>query len=105
MSLTLKVLPSMSSIPSTTSTVKPIITTTEYIEPEPVNYPPIIKNRMPKQPVTAGKPFSLIVPIDTFTDTEDGTNLRLALFDKNDNPLKPNSWIQFNPENREIYGL
>lgn len=60
---------------------------------------------MPKQPVTAGKPFSLIVPIDTFTDTEDGTNLKLSLTDKNDNQLKPNSWIQFNAENREIYGL
>lgn len=60
---------------------------------------------MPKQPVTAGKPFSLIVPIETFFDTEDGTTLKLALTDKNDNPLKPNSWIQFNPESREIYGL
>ena len=60
---------------------------------------------MQKQPVTAGKPFSLIVPIDTFIDTEDGTNLKLSLTDKNENPLKPNSWIQFNAENREIYGL
>lgn len=60
---------------------------------------------MPKSPVTAGKPFTLIVPLDTFYDPEDGAHLKLSLTDKNDNPLKPNSWIQFNAESREIYGL
>lgn len=60
---------------------------------------------MPKQPVTAGKPFSIAVPLETFFDQEDGTNLRLALLDRADNELKPSSWIQFNPETREIYGL
>lgn len=79
--------------------------TTEYIEPEPVNYAPTIKNRLPKQPVTAGKPFTYTVPAETFFDTEDGTNLKLELLEKNNNPLKANSWIQFNPKTREIYGL
>lgn len=60
---------------------------------------------MPKQPVTAGKPFSFQVPLETFFDTEDGTNLKLALLDRADNDLKSNSWIQFNAETREIYGL
>ncbi|XP_037036566.1 uncharacterized protein LOC119074510 isoform X2 [Bradysia coprophila] len=90
---------------STIPTTNRPTTTTEYIEPEPVNYPPAIKNRMQKLAVTAGKPFSIIVPIETFFDNEDGTNLKLSLTDKNDNPLKQNSWIQFNAENREIYGL
>lgn len=53
----------------------------------------------------AGKPFSLIVPEETFYDNEDGTNLRLAMYEKNDQPLKSTSWIQFNPDLREIYGL
>lgn len=108
-----KVVPSFATIErnttaaatSTIPTTSRPITTTEYIEPEPVNYPPIIKNRMQKIAVTAGKPFSIIVPIDTFFDSEDGTNVKLSLTDKNDNPLKHNSWIQFNSESREIYGL
>lgn len=32
-------------------------TTTEYVEPEVINTPPVIKSRLPKQPLTAGKPF------------------------------------------------
>lgn len=82
-----------------------VITTTEYFEPEPNNYPPSIHNRLPKQPVTAGKPFSFTVPLETFEDTEDGTDLKLTLLDKSDHVLKTNSWIQFNPKTREVYGL
>ena len=69
------------------------------------NTKPMIKSRLPKQPVTAGKVFSLIVPRELFIDNEDGTNLRLELLDKNEQALPQNSWIQFNPEKREIYGL
>lgn len=87
--------------PSTTTRT----TTTEFIEPEPLNYAPTIRNRYPKQAVTAGKSFSFIVPLETFHDTEDGHNLKLQLLDKNDNTLKPNSWIQFNSSKREVYGL
>ncbi|XP_055679081.1 uncharacterized protein LOC129787489 isoform X2 [Lutzomyia longipalpis] len=93
------------SAPTTTTTTERIVTTTEYIEPEPVNSPPMIKNRLPKQALTAGKPFSLHVPLETFYDNEDVYNLQLVLYDKNDHPLKANSWIQFNKETREIYGL
>jgi hypothetical protein len=49
--------------------------------------------------------FSLIVDAETFYDNEDGTDLQLELFDKNEHALKPSSWIQFNPDTREIYGL
>ncbi|KXJ81120.1 hypothetical protein RP20_CCG021670 [Aedes albopictus] len=66
---------------------------------------PIIKNRIQKQAIIAGKVFSLTVPQDTFLDTEDGNNLRLELFDSHGHPLKNNSWIQFDVETREIYGL
>lgn len=40
----------------TTTTERPV-TTTEYVEPEILNTPPVIKSRLPKQPLTAGKPF------------------------------------------------
>lgn len=90
--------------PTATTTTTPA-TTTEYIEPEPLNNPPLIRNRLPKLPVTAGKSFTSVVPLETFFDTEDGTNLRLTLLDRNDHELKANSWVQYNPETREIYGL
>lgn len=98
------------STTTTTTTPKPTTTTTtvattEFVEPEIINTPPLIKNRLKKHPVTAGKPFTLTVPLETFYDNEDGTNLRLDLLDKNGNELKPTSWIQFNAEEREIYGL
>ncbi|XP_055606975.1 uncharacterized protein LOC129754770 isoform X2 [Uranotaenia lowii] len=86
--------------PTTTSTLP---TTTEL--DEPTNLFPIIKNRIPKQAIIAGKVFSLPVPLETFYDNEDGNNLRLDLFDSNGNQLKHSSWIQFNPVTREIYGL
>lgn len=90
--------------PSTTTTPAPT-TTTEYIEPENVNNAPMIKARLVKLAVTAGKPFNHIVPLETFYDTEDGTNLKLELLDKYERPLEPKSWIQFNAETRNIYGL
>lgn len=43
--------------------------------------------------------------METFFDAEDGTNLKLTLLDKNDQPLKSNSWIQFDENKREVYGL
>lgn len=74
-------------------------------ELEIVNNHPIIKIRLPKLAATAGKQFTHIVPLDTFYDAEDGTNLQLTLLDKHNQPLESKSWIQFNPQTREIYGL
>lgn len=39
------------------ATTERLPTTTEVVEPEIVNSPPVIKSRIPKQPLTAGKPF------------------------------------------------
>lgn len=77
----------------------------DYIEPKMENTPPMIKTRLPKLPVTSGKSFKLSVPEDTFYDNEDLTNLRLELTDKEGRELKSNSWLQFNAETKEIYGL
>lgn len=65
----------------------------------------MIKARLAKLAVTSGKPFNHIVPLDTFFDAEDGTSLKLELLDENGKPLEAKSWIQFNRETREIYGL
>ncbi|XP_055371649.1 uncharacterized protein LOC129605753 isoform X2 [Condylostylus longicornis] len=92
-----------------TATIRPTppATTSTTIVPssEPTNLIPIIKNRIPKLPVTAGKAFTFRVPEETFFDHEDSTNLKLELLDFSNNELKPNSWIQYNSLKREIYGL
>ncbi|XP_061401926.1 uncharacterized protein LOC133337737 [Musca vetustissima] len=86
-------------IPSTTSAVP------DYIEPRMENTPPMIKSRLQKLAVTSGKSFKFAIPEDTFYDTEDMTNLRLELTDKEGRELKSNSWLQFNAETKEVYGL
>ncbi|XP_017838310.1 uncharacterized protein LOC108596746 isoform X2 [Drosophila busckii] len=84
---------------------------TDYVEPEPKqpetaeNSLPIIKSRLQKFAVTSGKAFRYEVPSDTFYDAEDQTNLRLQLADKDGHELKPTSWLQFNADKRELYGL
>ena len=88
-----------------TTTPAPTTTTTEQFIEEIVNTPPFVRTRIPKQALTAGKVYTFIVPENTFFDQEDGTTLKLALTDKNDQPLKGSSWLQFNPETREIYAL
>lgn len=103
--------PERTTVPivTTPSTTLPVTiaqtTTTEFVEPENVNNAPVIKARLAKLAVTAGKPFNHIVPLDTFYDAEDGTNLKLELLDKHERPLESKSWIQFNAETRNIYGL
>ncbi|KAI8127139.1 Dystroglycan [Lucilia cuprina] len=77
----------------------------DYVEPKIENSPPMIKSRLQKLAVTSGKSFKLSVPEDTFYDNEDLSNLRLELTDKEGRELKSNSWLQFNAETKEIYGL
>ncbi|KAM7341750.1 dystroglycan isoform 2-T3 [Cochliomyia hominivorax] len=95
--------------PITTTTTEAVSSTTtalpDYIEPKMENSPPMIKSRLQKLPVTSGKAFRLVVPEDTFYDNEDLSNLRLELTDKEGRELKSNSWLQFNAETKEIYGL
>lgn len=107
-----------SSIPSTTS---PSVSTTETrkdgdvdsdleigattIETKVENTAPMVKSRLQKVAVTSGKAFVVTVPEDTFYDEEDMSNLRLELTDRDGLELKINSWLQFNAEKRQIYGL
>uniref|UniRef100_A0A1A9VY29 Dystroglycan 1 n=1 Tax=Glossina austeni TaxID=7395 RepID=A0A1A9VY29_GLOAU len=91
------------------STIAETTTTTtavpDYVEPKIENSPPIIKLRLQKLAVTSGKSFKFTIPDDTFYDNEDMNNLRLEITDKDGHELKTNSWLQFNSEAREIYGL
>uniref|UniRef100_W8AT05 Dystroglycan 1 n=1 Tax=Ceratitis capitata TaxID=7213 RepID=W8AT05_CERCA len=83
----------------------PTVTSTDYVEPKVENTPPMIRTRLQKFAVTSGKAFTYSVPADTFYDTEDLTNLRLDLTDKDGRELKASSWLQFNPETHVLYGL
>ncbi|XP_064552080.1 uncharacterized protein Dg isoform X1 [Drosophila montana] len=78
---------------------------TDYVELRQENSVPIIKMRLQKLAVPSGKSFSFVVPTETFFDAEDQTNLRLELTDKDGHELKPTSWLQFNADKRELYGL
>ncbi|XP_069682124.1 dystroglycan 1 [Periplaneta americana] len=81
--------------------------TTEEIVFGVKNIQPTIEHRLPKQVAIAGKAFRYIIPADSFSDLEDGNtrNLRL-IFKTNEGTAVPaNSWLQFDPENQEVYGL
>ncbi|XP_062136914.1 serine-rich adhesin for platelets isoform X2 [Drosophila sulfurigaster albostrigata] len=105
--------PLASPIPATTR--QPLLDTsssttttdssTDYVEPRQENTTPIIKMRLQKLAVTSGKAFSFVVPMETFHDAEDQSNLRLELTDKDGHELKASSWLQFNADKRELYGL
>ncbi|XP_037818604.1 serine-rich adhesin for platelets isoform X2 [Lucilia sericata] len=91
--------------PPTPEVVSSTTALPDYVEPKIENSPPMIKSRLQKLAVTSGKSFKLSVPEDTFYDNEDLSNLRLELTDKEGRELKSNSWLQFNAETKEIYGL
>ncbi|KAH8327226.1 hypothetical protein KR074_007528 [Drosophila pseudoananassae] len=95
---------------TTTTTAQPesssSFASTDYVEPpQEENSPPVIETRLPKLAVTSGKAFTYIVPLETFSDAEDQGNLRLELTDKDGHELKSTSWLQFNADKRELYGL
>lgn len=78
----------------TTSTIP--TTTTSAIG----NSPPVLRKRLQKLRVFAGKPLSQIIPIDTFHDDVDGNTRNLQL------TLQPKfKWIEFNNKTQEIYGI
>ena len=53
----------------------------------------------------AGHVYRLKVPDDTFHDLEDGDSMRLLFKDVDGMPVGRNSWIQFDPQRKEIYAL
>jgi hypothetical protein len=51
--------------------------------------------------------YRFVIPEDTFSDLEDGNtrNLRLIFKTEEGTSVAPTSWLQFNPEKQEVYGL
>ncbi|XP_043247146.1 dystroglycan-like [Amphibalanus amphitrite] len=71
------------------------------------NFPPHVKRHMRKQLLVAGKEFRVRVPEETFEDLESGTTrqLRLSVRRADGQPLAADSWLQFDADTQEIYGL
>ncbi|XP_064073763.1 dystroglycan 1 isoform X4 [Vanessa tameamea] len=98
--------PEQEMITSTERSSTIIGRTTETVPfPMPVNQPPTLKHHMKKLAITAGKAFRYIIPADLFTDPEEGSNLTFTMYEAENVPLSKNSWIQFIPTEREVYGL
>ncbi|XP_050352768.1 dystroglycan 1 isoform X5 [Nymphalis io] len=98
--------PEQEIITSTERSSTVIGRTTETVPfPMPVNQPPTLKHHMKKLAITAGKAFRYIIPADLFTDPEEGSNLTFTMYEAENVPLSKNSWIQFIPSEREVYGL
>ncbi|XP_045452301.1 dystroglycan 1-like [Melitaea cinxia] len=77
----------------------------KIIEKRPTNEPPTLHHKFKKLGVIAGKPFRYIIPPDAFTDLEDGSNLTYTVFKSEHVPLSQESWLQFNSNERILYGL
>lgn len=90
---------------STTTTASSSSLETNLIVIKSEKSAPIIKTRLQKFAVTSGKPFKQVIPEGTFYDNEDFSNLRLDISDRYGHALKENSWLQFNPDTKELYGL
>ncbi|KAK9745888.1 Alpha-Dystroglycan N-terminal domain 2 [Popillia japonica] len=88
---------------STTQVPTTRLVTDTFLEAR--NFPPTLQNRLKRIAVTAGKVFSFYIPKDTFSDAEDGFNLKLEFLDGEGMQISKDSWCQFNNHTREIYGL
>ncbi|XP_031833373.2 uncharacterized protein LOC116427319 isoform X3 [Nomia melanderi] len=91
---------------TTRATTEPTRVNTETVEYGVHNFPPRQDRRLKKIAVTAGKPLRYVIPVNTFSDFEDGdtTNLSLSLYLQGA-PLKTTHWLQFNQRTQEVYGL
>lgn len=69
------------------------------------NYPPLTRNQVDRVSATVGRLLVFQVPVDTFYDPEDKTDLKYSLLTSDGQPLDPRNWLQFDTKNREFYGI
>jgi len=69
--------------------------------------PPQVKKRLQTVQTTAGKVFRFQIPADTFSNGDDGDtrSLQLEIIPAENEALTDMSWIGFDAEKQEIYGL
>lgn len=71
------------------------------------NFRPVVKNRIPKLVLIAGKLWRYQIPRLTFFDFEDNhtRGLKLFMYYPNGTSIHHSSWIQFNSQKQEIYAI
>ncbi|XP_040578812.1 uncharacterized protein Dg [Lepeophtheirus salmonis] len=71
------------------------------------NSQPSIRNPINRLNVTAGELLRFKVPEDTCFDQEDRylENLEMHILTMNRKQLSPKAWLQFDPKNKEFYGV
>lgn len=69
------------------------------------NYPPVPRNQVDRVNATINQLLVFKVPLDTFFDPEDETNLKLKLLTAERMELDPKYWLQFDSKNQEFYGI
>lgn len=69
------------------------------------NYPPVPRNQVDRLNATVGHLMVFKVPIDTFYDPEDSTNLKLFLQTEDNKNISEKNWLQFDSKNQEFYGI
>ncbi|XP_028402398.1 uncharacterized protein LOC114525338 [Dendronephthya gigantea] len=84
-----------------------ILGVTEYKTGSCSNTPPILLHPIPHFVIPTHGFFSIVLPVRTFYDAEDGftSNLSLTMFSSSGNILPPESWLQFNDTTDELYGV
>ena len=93
---------SISSQPSTSLSTS-IVTPSTSFSSSPPNRPPVIKNRISKLALTAGKYWQYVIPKQTFYDPEDGYALKLGFYLNNREHPSKDFWIQFDSENGWLF--
>lgn len=98
------------TLSSATETLPPYVTlppTFTVTVPSRHNFLPVVMSRFPKIIFTAGKILRYRIPEDTFVDFEDGNTrqLKLLLLTPEGTSLNASSWIQFDSNKQEIYGI
>ncbi|CAH2239119.1 jg10407 [Pararge aegeria aegeria] len=98
--------------PTTETTSTTTTSTTTTTTPTPttiVTTPTTMPTTTPTTEVTTQEcprnEVLYIIPADLFTDPEEGSNLTFTMYEAENVPLSKNSWIQFIPTEREVYGL
>lgn len=69
------------------------------------NYPPMPRNQVDRVNASVNQLLVFKVPVDTFYDPEDTTDLKLSLLSNDRTPLDPKHWLQFDAKNQEFYGI
>lgn len=83
----------------------PTVPKTKPIPSNTKNFAPLLKNPVDRVNASVGQLLVFKVPVDTFYDPEDMTDLKLTLINEDRTKIDPHHWLQFDSKNNEFYGV